>query len=376
MGFSWSSYVAQEEMLSVCQEAGIPQNALMACDQETPTAFDLVAAVATDDVMIFSNAGPGATSKAARDFDESMQARGAVRNSAKDVNDELCGTCVGVDLDNGRFLDVPGARFMAMILAFLHLHVCRVASPKGVQKLLGALQWFDLLVRPKLSVYSDIYKFTLPGDGHDALLPAEVLAELACSLCLGVFWRCDLRRQFVPLVGATDASTSYGFGASCIRTTSAAARKLARVAEKQGAFVVMDGGAAGMLGVERLTKAHKLNMKLEDFSDIFSVRCKFPAHINVLEGEALVLFLRWLLRTKSHHSTRVVVLLDSAVLLGAAAKGRSSSQLNRLLRKVAALTLAGSLQVHLIFGPSSENPADSPSRGMRRRRVHSEAREL
>ena len=376
MGFSWSSYVAQEEMLSVCEEAGIPQSALMACDQETPTAFELVAAVATDDVMIFSNAGPGATSKAARNFDASMEARGAVRNSAKDVNDELCGTCVGVDLDNGCFLDVPGARFMAMILAFLHLHACRVASPKDVQQLLGAFQWFDLLVRPKLSVYSSIYKFTLPGDGHAALLPAEVVAELACSLCLGVFWRCDLRRPFLPLVGATDASTSYGFGASCIRATSSVARKLARVAEKQGAFVVMDGGAAETLGGDRLTKAHQLNMKLEHFSDIFSVRCKFPAHINVLEGEAFVLFLRWLLRTKSHHSARVVVLLDSAVLLGAAAKGRSSSQLNRLLRKVAALTLAGSLQAHLIFVPSSENPADSPSRGMRRRRVHGEARDL
>ena len=178
------------------------------------------------------------------------------------------------------------------------------------------------------------------------------------------------------LVGATDASTSYGFDASCVRTPAAMARNLARVAEKQGAFVVRDGGVASMLGVDSLGEAHKLNMMLEDFSDIFSVRNKFSAHINVLEGEALVLFLRWLLRTKRHHSSRVVVLLDSAVVLGAAAKGRSSSQLNRLLRKAAALTLAGSLQVHLVFKPSSENPADLPSRGLRRQRVHLRARDV
>ena len=148
MGFSRSSYTAQEEMLSVCQEAGVPEASLMACDLETPASFELVAAVATDDVMIFSNSGQGGTLPAAQAFDEAMQARRAVRNTAKDVNDGLCGTCVGVDLENGQFLDVPGARFVAMIYAFLHLHACRAASPKQVQQLLGVLQWFDLLVRP------------------------------------------------------------------------------------------------------------------------------------------------------------------------------------------------------------------------------------
>ena len=170
----------------------------MACDLETPASFELVAAVATDDVMIFSNSGQGGTLPAAQAFDEAMQARRAVRHTAKDVNDELCGACVGVDLENGQFLDVPGARFMAMIYAFLHLQACRAVSPKQVQQLLGVLQWFDLLVRPKLSVYSDIYKFTLPGDDCIVPLPAQVVAELACSVCLGVFWRCDLRRPFLP----------------------------------------------------------------------------------------------------------------------------------------------------------------------------------
>ena len=61
-----------------------------------------------------------------------------------------------------------------------------------------------------------------------------------------------------------------------------------------------------------------------------------------------------------------MVLIDSAVWLGAAAKGRSSTRLNKLLRKVAALELAGELQVHLILVPSAENPSDAPSRGVRR----------
>ena len=128
MGFSWSSFIAQEEMLNICQEAGLPEDVLMACDSTTPQSFKLVGAVATDDVMFFSNAGPGVTSQAARAFDEVMQARGAVRNVKKDVNDQLCGTCVGVDLVNGVSLDVPAARYMAMIVAFLHLQICGTAS--------------------------------------------------------------------------------------------------------------------------------------------------------------------------------------------------------------------------------------------------------
>ncbi|CAE7362247.1 PDE9A [Symbiodinium pilosum] len=367
MGFSWSSYIAQEEMLSVCQDSGIQTSSLLACDCVTPSSFELVAAVATDDVMFFSDAGPGATSTAARAFDAAMDARRAVRNPKKDEDDELCGTCVGVDLVDGYFLDVPGGRYLAMILTFLHMHRCKVGSPRQVQQLLGVLQWFDLLVRPKLSVYSAIYDFTISDSPDSVPLPKKVLGELACSLCLGIFWRCDLRRRFLPMLGATDASSSYGLGASVVHASEEMVRTVARWAEKQGAFVVMDGDAARSLSADRMLEARYLNLKLEQFSDVFSVRSKFSAHINVLEGEAFVLFLKWLLRSTRHHSTRVVVLLDSAVFLGAAAKGRSSSQLNRLLRKAASLTMAGNLQLHLVFVPSSENPADYPSRGKRKR---------
>ena len=366
MGFSWSSYIAQEEMLSVCQAAGIEESSLLACDSTTPPSFGLVAGVATDDVMFFSNAGPGVTSEAVRAFDKAMEKRGAVRNPRKDVDDELSGTCVGVDLVDGYFLDVPAQRYLSMVLTVLRLRETGVGSPKQIQQILGALQWFDLLVRPKLSVYSAIYQFTLSGSDAVVQLPASVLAELVCSVCLGIFWRCDLRRPFLPLLGATDASLSFGFGGSVVHASETVVRTVARWAEKQGAFVVMDGEAAKHLSTERLLEARFLDVKLDKFSDIFSVRNKFPAHINVLEGEAFVLFLRWLLRSYKNHSARVVVLLDSAAFLGAAAKGRSSSQLNRLLRKTAALAMAGDIQLHLIFVPSSENPADRPSRGKRR----------
>jgi len=129
----------------------------------------------------------------------------------------------------------------------------------------------------------------------------------------------------------------------------------------------LDGGTLTGEAASRLGEAHNIQISKSDFVDIFSFRAKHGGHINVLEGEAYIMFLRWLLRACANHNRRVVVLLDSSVWLGAAAKGRSSSQLNRLLKKAAALTMAGNLQLHLIMVPSEDNPADLPSRGAKRR---------
>ena len=64
-----------------------------------------------------------------------------------------------------------------------------------------------------------------------------------------------------------------------------------------------------------------------------------------------------------------MVLIDSRVWIGAAAKGRSSSvPLLRLLRRVAAMVLASGVVVHYVYIPSAHNPADAPSRGIRARR--------
>ena len=135
MGFAWSSYIAQEVMLMICNRAGIQEGSLLACDCETPSSFRSVAAVATDDVMFFSNAGPGVTLQAARAFDDEMTAQGALRNAKKDVNDQLSATCVGVDLVSGCYLDIPAGRLLALLLTFLFLHAQGRASPKQVHQL-------------------------------------------------------------------------------------------------------------------------------------------------------------------------------------------------------------------------------------------------
>lgn len=80
---------------------------------------------------------------------------------------------------------------------------------------------------------------------------------------------------------------------------------------------------------------------------------KQPNHINVLEMEALYHTLRY----------RAKGLVDSQVVLGVTAKGRSSSKkLQRSLRKFNLLALA--LHCYPVLGwvLSALNPADAPSR--------------
>ena len=80
---------------------------------------------------------------------------------------------------------------------------------------------------------------------------------------------------------------------------------------------------------------------------IFSVRVNSPNHINIEEGVALIRYLKWVLRATSRFCHRVVLLIDSKVVLGAISKGRSSSKLLNAIVRRAAARVGFALCVHL-----------------------------
>ena len=364
MGFSWSSFVAQSTMMGICEDAGLDESGILSADRDTPSDFSLVHAVATDDVMLFSTHGPGRTSEAAAHVDEAMARAGMEKHAAKDVNDELEGMCVGLALENGTHWSAPPQRCLGLLLLVLKVVAEGVSSPARVHHILGTMQWYDLICRPKLSVYERIYSFT--GNRHDdtlQIVPADVLGELLHSIVLSVYWSIDLRRPFLPLAGCSDASGTFGFGASVLRTSLDTVRNLAWITGRADSFVVLDHGASASDYAERVGEMHCIGLRKADFVHVFSIKKKHDDHINVLEGEALVILIRWILRSRARHGTRLAIIVDSKVLAGAASKGRSSSRLNRVLRRLAALELAGDLMLMLAVAPSNENPSDVPSRG-------------
>jgi hypothetical protein len=233
---------------------------------------------------------------------------------------------------------------------------------------LGTLSWFDLLNRGKLSVWDDIYRFVDESSDEVCALPASVSSELIACMSLSVFWSVDLSRDYLGLLSATDASTEYGFGISVCPVPIEDVRKLSRKAEKRGDYVRLHTDPGDPVPKSRLGTPHLLNLKQGDFRTVLSLRAKHVAHISVLEAEAYVLWLKWLLRARNRHSKRVVCLNDSKSTLGSMAKGRTSAPgLRRAVRQAAALTMAGDLLVRLLYVPTEHNPADAPSRGARPR---------
>jgi len=99
-----------------------------------------------------------------------------------------------------------------------------------------------------------------------------------------------------------------------------------------------------------------------DWKSIFSVKALDKAHINVKELRAAMIWVRRMARRC--HNTRCVCLIDSRVVVGALARGRSASkELNRNLRKFIPMCLASNLYFVPLWVPTGANPGDPPSRG-------------
>ena len=148
-------------------------------------------------------------------------------------------------------------------------------------------------------------------------------------------------------------------------------RKVASYAEKRGDYVVLEDMVAGngdKRPKQRAGFPRHLPLKQSDFHTVLSVRAKNRAHNNILECEAYLLWLKWLLRNTRFHNCRATCLVDSKVVIGGVMKGRSSSRpLLRVLRRVAAMQLAGNILARLVYVPTECNPSDPPSRGVRTR---------
>ena len=80
----------------------------------------------------------------------------------------------------------------------------------------------------------------------------------------------------------------------------------------------------------------------------------FPAHINILEAQALLSCIRLCVQ-EGKVSQRIIVVVDSWVVNGAVRK--------LMLRQLAALSLANDLYIEVLWVPTWANPSDAPSSG-------------
>ena len=266
MGFSWSSYVAQETLLRVLAEAGLREDAVISTDGLAPIDLSETFSLATDDVMIFSDRGPGGTLAATERLEKQLDAHGIAKHAAKDVTDATSAICVGVELVNGTHWWPPIPRMWDLILAIMHLVVLRKCSPSAVRARLGSLQWLDLLQRCKLSLYDTVYAFARQRDEWTVVdVPTSVLQEMVSSIILAPFWDLDMTTPHLPFIGATDASTVFGFGASIAPMSLDEIRKIARLSTKAGDHVTLSGDGNDAQASMRLGQPHQIPYTMSDF---------------------------------------------------------------------------------------------------------------
>ena len=85
MGFSWSSYVAQNTLLHQCYRAGFREDSFLADDIDTPIDLVQTYSLATDDMMILTQGNENLARTTVGRLDKTLARAVIVRAEEKDV---------------------------------------------------------------------------------------------------------------------------------------------------------------------------------------------------------------------------------------------------------------------------------------------------
>ena len=154
-----------------------------------------------------------------------------------------------------------------------------------------------------------------------------------------------------------------GLGRAMSITPEEVVRTLARYSAAKGAYTNLS--LPWGLGLKQPGKCpfHKVRLPTK------RVRWKTmgvpwrPKHITIGEADAAVWSAHDRLLRPGDDGHRLVHPMDSAAMIGAFTKGRSSSRaINHQCRQMAAINLCGGHHPFYVWTPSAENPSDEPSR--------------
>lgn len=208
-----------------------------------------------------------------------------------------------------------------------------------------------------------LYIENLP-EGISRKMPQYILGELLTASLLLPLASANIRWPVSVQISATDASLSGG-GRAVTLTSRVFAKALYRHGVQKGEHTRLDWHDAPIPPETTMNRAPLPlfeSLMKHQWSTAQSCTFKRKDHINLLELEMLKCEIKSRVNT-GHSKCRVVNLCDSRVVVGAFAKGRSSSKsLNHRLRSCLPWLLAGDLQVTNLWVDTHHNPADFPSR--------------
>ena len=270
-----------------------------------------------------------------------------------------------------------------------------------IAHLIGRWTWAMLVNRPSLSVFSAVYRFIETAQERSFVLWPSAALELAVAVGVAPLLFVRLSAPDYPTFLATDAS-EYGQGvvaftplrpdtvlmpprpythppspqsifssisSSTSHSTSSSlssnSSSTAQVQERAYPVVGLQSDECVTGGRSDCAVGSPPYVHVEDvrWAPIVAARWQRAEHINVLELRALHTAVKWVISHPHSTGSRVSVLSDSTVVIGAVRKGRSSSRpLLRRLRALSAWVMGAGLQLDLDWVPTEFNPADEPSR--------------
>jgi hypothetical protein len=243
------------------------------------------------------------------------------------------------------------------LLADVTAAVVRSGACTGdrLRHLIGRWTWAILVRRPVLSALSAVYKFCYSAGSRSFQIWPSVRRELWTLIGLAPVLVVQIqRRKWFPYVIAVDASTSGGGVVGAHMHPSG----VAKLASQPANLPAVSPTAANNGPISGVPSVDSRQWRV-----VASYKWRRPRHINLLELSALTTSVRWVLSYRDRAVSNCLILSDSAVVVGAVRKGRSSSfEILRALRRLTALVLSSSLNICLWWVPTKHNPADEPSR--------------
>ena len=283
-------------------------------------------------------------------------------SSAKAIDDDK-GELWGAQIDGCRGIVGFGAGRRATLMFATAMGLLYGVNREQLQQLLGTWN-FAMAFRPlSLSSLGVVYQAV---EGVTKLrrvhLTGAARDDLLLALGIGPLLTCDLRARPSLSLFATDASP-FAAGACSAPISRELWDQLYDLTEERGEHVRLDwGDSPPPVAISDYRSSAAGAIMNCDWEVCLSRPFTGSRHINLLELDALIMLVKRLKR-QGESDIRIIVAVDSRVVVGAVAKGRSSSRkLNFRLRQLAALSLEMGIYVDLLWVPTWANPADAPSR--------------
>lgn len=271
--------------------------------------------------------------------------------------------CLGIELNgNQRTIGARADKLQLLCNETFSLINGGVCTGIQLARLVGKWTWCMLVMRPALSIFTAVYRFIkYAGTAYFTIWPS-VVRELVMVTYLAPLLTVSLDSNWLPFVLATDASelaqgvVKADVSPDLIITASSSTGKQSLTHHQHGDDqAIIDATIIKRPWQVLVSSAWKRN--INPSTGVTSER------IESLEMRAASTAIRHVLSRPISINARLLLLCDSQVVVGALAKGRSSSHvLLRRLRPICAMMLASGLRVYSRWIPGAVNPADSPSR--------------